>query len=506
MPEIDIQAFNGGINNIVEDHLLDTHFSKDLRNCRINDGAITNAVAPKVFEGILDPGLKYQTGNRSLLKFGTNYYWSDNDTGELDSSLGYMGVTTPLTKPAATQGVIGGRFPSGSIYKYLYTYRTVHGFRSAPFSVITPEIFAAPRDLGTIVVRGFDVSIPSEVSDVEIWRTVAGGADYFLAGSVSRWSDGDPEYTDKTLDLTLLENERLDTTSVAGKPGSGRYLTERNSIFYIADGDRVYYSESANPHQYGSLSFITFDDDITAMISTENFTLVFTRNRAYQLTGNSIADIAKGEIPDSQGVKNWQTVSRIKNMPVWISNDGLCSYQPYDNRSGRKITVLSQNIFKVPDGPISAMVANDIYYLFYANETIAFDFLQGMAIYRLDWIFDWAWYDRNNDRIIGKKDAVYYDAEGGDELEFEYLSLEFTAGDMQRLKRMGRMFVDSTEELEFTFYKEGVEAWNFTLKHTGVDQRRQFISPLVQGRRIQVRIQGKGTLRGLTFEYEMKRL
>jgi hypothetical protein len=509
MAEIVVNNFNGGINNIVEPHLLETNFSVDLRNARIQNGAIKSLNGIKVVSDNLDEGLMFQDGQRSVVKYGGTYFWSDNVTGELDSSLGYLGVTTPTTKPSALGGEVGFRFNKGTAYRYFYTFKTADSIRSAPFSVTDTEQFSATKDLNNILVSGFDPVMDDHVVAVEVWRTVDAGADFFKAGEAPRDGYGSEDgivFNDRTLDVALVLNEKYDITNVTGKPATGRFMTERNSIFYIADGDQIFFSEPANPHNYNILNFITFDDTITGAISTENFTLVFTRNRAYQLTGDSIVDIVKQEIPDSQGVKNWQTVSRVKNMPLWISNDGLCAYQPYDNRSGRKIQVLSENIFEIPKNPLYAVVANDVYYLFFEEETVAFDFVLGFRVYRIDWKFDWAWYDKDDDLIIGKKKETFYEAGGGDELDFTYTSPDFIGDDMQRLKQLSRIYADSDNDLEITFFVEGVEVWSFILEHEGINSRRSFIDPVVQGRRIQVKIKSKGILRGITFDYILRRL
>jgi hypothetical protein len=505
MAEIVTAQFNGGINNIVESHLLGPNVSKDLRNCRIQNGAISSNNAPLILDSLPDESLIYQDGKRSLLKFGGVFYWSDNETGELNSSLGYLGVPTPLNKGTVTAGPAGGRFVTGEVYKYFYTYRTTEGFRSSPFSISDVSEFTVTSDLGTMVVSGADATIPDSVSHIEYWRTAANGSVYYLSGTVERWaSEGDIVYEDETTNIELLIQEQYDLTSPAGKPDFGRYLTERNSVFYIAVDDKIYVSEQSNPHAYDQLNFITFDDTITGTISTETYTLVFTRNRAYQITGNSALDFAKQEIPDSQGVANWQTIARVKNMPLWVSNDGLCAYQPYDQRSGRKISVLTHNIFKLPPNSLAAQVANDIYYLFYEDETIAFDFVENMKVYRLDWRFDWGWYDKDDDILVGKKGEVFYDAQGGEEYEWTYLSPEFVAEDMQKLKQFGRMAVDSDGALHIIFYVDGQEVWRNIMEGSG--HRREFISPLVEGRRMQVQIKGTGSMRGVSYEYITRRL
>lgn len=509
METIAIQAFNGGINNVLEPHLLELNYANNLRNCTIHNGAIKSAFGSISIDS-QESELLFQTGNRSIVKWGGQYYWSDNDSGELGSTIGYLGLISPRKKGNARGGVAGGRFLSNKTYQYFYTYRTIDGNRSAPYSTSDFIQYKATTDIGSILLSDFDEdNMPAYATAIELWRTVGNGSDFFKLGEAGRYNrtdDGKITYEDKTIDDVLIFNEKYDLTQPDGIQSSGKYLCERNSVFYIASGDRVYFSKQSNPHSYPELNYLTFDDTVTGMLATEDFTMVFTRNRPYYIAGDSIADIRKVEIPDSQGVSNWKTIGKVRNMPIWVSNDGLCAYQPYDNRSGRKITVLTENLFNLPLSSLSACVANDVYYLFYKNETIAFDFLDSLKIYYLDWAFEWAWYDRDNDVLVGKKGETYYDVSGGDQLTFEYTSPEFTANDMQRFKQMGRMHVDANCALTFTYYADGVEKWSYVLPYNGVDQRTEYISPLVMGRRIQVKISGKGTLRGLRFDYIIRRL
>jgi len=504
MKTLELLDFSGGINDVIEPHLLDVRFAQNVKNCIIHNGAIKSnkdmvSTETKVSE------LIYQTGERSIVKWGGAYYWTDNAGGENGSTLGYLGINKPVKLPAASNGVPGGRFPVGDQYSYTYTYISYDRFRSGAVSPTKFTIHIPSIDLGSVILTDFDdeADWPEQSIAIEVWRTLANSAVFYKVGELDRFAD-DKIFIDKISDRELILREQLDVADEL--PINGKYLCEKNSVFYMASEDRVYFSKQNNPHAYPALQFVTFDDTITGMIAAENYVMVFTLNRAYILTGNSSIDIAKEELPDAQGVSNWKTISRVRNMPVWLSNDGVCAYQAYDQRSGRKITVLSENRVKVPGSAYSAAVANDIYYLFYENETYAFDFLQGLKIYRLDWVLDWAWYDKNLDQLIGKKSEVYYHAGGGDELEFYYLSPEFSMGDMQRLKQLSKIHIDSTGSIEISFIIDKINTWTFTSSHVNMDQRTHFVKAGLNGRRVQLEIKGKGSLRGLRLDYLMRRL
>ena len=103
--------------------MLELTYAQDLRNCLIHNGAI---VSSKGIESV-DPTeseLIYQTGDRSIVKFGNEYYWTDNESGDMNSTLGYLGVPAGRNKASAADGVAGGRFEQGKTYKYFYTYKT----------------------------------------------------------------------------------------------------------------------------------------------------------------------------------------------------------------------------------------------------------------------------------------------------------------------------------------------------------------------------------------------
>lgn len=503
--QIELINFSGGINNIVEPHLIELNYAHDLRNAQVKNGSIESLSGMAPVDAV-DSEIIYQDeGKRSIVKWGGEYFWSDNETGDLGSSQGYLGIEAPTTQIAAATGEAGARFRAGSVYKYIYTFRTADGFRSGPYYFEDSRCeYENGTDIGSVLITGFDENYPEQVVAWEIWRTLADGEEYYKSGELSIWVD-DKTYEDKTIDEFILYNEKIDLVNADTLPKDGKYLCEKNSVFYLASEERVYFSRQSNPHSWPALQFATFDDTINGMIATETYVMVFTRNRAYLLYGDTVADIAKQEIPDSQGVSNWRTIGKVRNMPVWVSNDGVCSYQAYDQRSGRKIHILSEGLIDIPSDAKAACVANDVYYLFYENETIAFDFRQGMKVYKLDWAVDWAWYDRDNDRLIGAVESTHFALGNGSKLEFTYVSPELTMGDMQNLKQLAKVHVDADCDLNFTFIIDGSEKWSFTSSKKYQDERQHFLAPGLNGRRIQFQVKGTGELRGLKFDYMIRR-
>lgn len=135
MPILQQFTFGGGVNNEIEPYLLKSSESADLTNANIESGALI-PYSDKIAVSDPDiPELTYQNGNRSLVKFGTEYYWSDNSDSTLSSTLGFIGLTPPSTPLDVRLGPVSSLFTGNR--KYLYRFLTDEGFRSGPFLIGT---------------------------------------------------------------------------------------------------------------------------------------------------------------------------------------------------------------------------------------------------------------------------------------------------------------------------------------------------------------------------------
>jgi hypothetical protein len=133
MPLFEQFSFSGGVNNEIEPYLLKAEQSADLLNANVNSGALV-PFNDKL--AVTDPNideLTNQNGERSLIKFGTSLYWSDNSDSTLSSTLGYIGITPPTQPLNVTLGPLGDAFTGHR--KYLFRFLTEEGFRSAPFLI-----------------------------------------------------------------------------------------------------------------------------------------------------------------------------------------------------------------------------------------------------------------------------------------------------------------------------------------------------------------------------------
>jgi hypothetical protein len=506
MKELAITNFVGGINDVIEPHLIPLEMSTDLLNADVSNGAVISLKGLVQADIDATSELVYQNGDRQIVEWGNRFYWSDNETSELNSSLGYYGVPAPETAPNISDGVAGGRFVTNSTYTYAYAYATPDGFEGSLNPTLT-NAYTPTTNLGSLIITNFGAP-PEYVTKVVVYRTVANGAIFYRVGSKSLYDqelDGTFIFEDEVSDTQLLLRPQVDLTNLTDAITEGKYLVEKDSVFYVAVGPYVRFSNVNDPMAYPAVNSVTFDTDITGMLAFDEYVFVATRNQVYILLGSSFEDIVKQELPEAQGVKNWRTIQRVRNAPVWVSNDGVCSYQQFDNRSGRRVRVISEDLKTIPDGSVSATVANDVYYLFYDTYSICLDFNRGLKVYRVEWVADWGWYDKDNDKLIIKVGEAYFEAGTGKDLEFLYQSPELTFGDMQNLKQIGRVHVDANCDLAFEYIADGQLKSTYVSKRTDFDQRRFYVPPEWTGRRLQMRVKGIGEMRGIKLEYKFRR-
>lgn len=134
MAELHVNQFDGGILNKICATLLQPNAAVDVIDAQITGGCIEPFNGP-LFTGVIPEDLAYQNeqGSRSIVKFGGVTFWTENESGDISSSLGYVGVTPPSGLPIATPRRQGNRFIGR--YQYLITFISRDGVESAPYAI-----------------------------------------------------------------------------------------------------------------------------------------------------------------------------------------------------------------------------------------------------------------------------------------------------------------------------------------------------------------------------------
>lgn len=417
MAEVKLNSFTKGMNNFLDPFLIGTEFASDLVDVDLTRGVLGSTKASRITSFTNEEDLShYGKLNRSVAKQFGRSYWSIDDAMQAPYYGGNemnLGIEPPKNllqayvfeapseqedtgKKKATskdeeETPIEDVYKLSGKYKYCYCY-VVKGYESAPAEWNKTYYVDVTVESGYVNLYFED--IPEWVEQVKIYRTIDNGTEFYSLALVNRGVVAGGSYTDNTADVDLLLGEVMESLYNLPPPDNGKFLIENQGAFFCAVDDKLYFSEVFNCHAWNPSNWISFDDNITAITTEFQGLLVFTRNRSYKVVGNSIETIEKLEIPTTQGCVNNKTCTSLSNCPIWLSNDGLCTWD------GQSISLLSHGICKIDNTPIIAVGANDCYYLFGKTNTIVYDTRIGGAFYRLSIKAEYAWYDADLDSLF----------------------------------------------------------------------------------------------------------
>ncbi len=266
--------------------------------------------------------------------------------------------------------------------------------------VITEYTGKKTRTTGTLA------SAPSAPFDGYcIYRTVAGGTDYFKLGCVT---GGGTAYMDGKPDVVL--GDPLDTTIDTIAPPAARYIETYKGTLFAAQGNTISFTRlplaaATNADTYWLATdkiLLSADNNITGMQKTSNALLIFTNKNTYELTGFGAQSFRLKVIAQGVGAVSDETIEVDTNGDVFAFNGTLGLYkirtfeQPQDDLSGSvidqdrvKIIRVSSpdidDVFLGTDGSISLDPANypashayydsdnDLYFLYIGQDCFIFD-------------------------------------------------------------------------------------------------------------------------------------
>ena len=629
--------FSGGVNNFIDPQKLSPTQAVDILDAEIVSGSVKSVPVPKDIATPPMPEVSYNPdGNRSLTKFGEEYYWSDNSTGEVSSSLGYMGIIPPESPPKFYKRNLGDRLTG--VMKWACVFLTEEGFISAPassqsevfFTTIdatsqndaakisdlpyfnrrnihtvhysphrtyrthkytqpypspaygylagaivqykgkaykcTADIFNPPSDgSDEIMYRGKltkskvwkwktpaspinapetvpsynspwkeltdDLSVATgsdsivlelphsteaSVSDIMILRAPSVDSNSFY--EVATVPHGTKYFADTIDNKMLIATGRevylfnypppINENPEAGE--GGRYLTTVNEMFYLAVGNRVYFSEQSNPHAWDPLKFIVFDDEVTAIVPTQASVIVFPHNRRFFVSGSTFADLVKVQLPTLQGCPNWRTATTVGNHIVWQSNDGVAVFGKQPEIEGDQGQLLTADRYNFGGIANFAVSANEVYYLFFDDHVVAIDFKHNFTITKrnLPW-YSASVYDENGDRLyLLSPYGVWQEDAAGDDATWSYTSPRLEPApdknEETRLpKKLRRLWIDADNDVDMTVFVDGEERWSKVIKKRARRDLSTYFKAGLIGQDVQFQLSSKGTMRSFTVDFRL---
>lgn len=486
--------FTGGMNDWLHAGLLKENTASLLVDAKTENGKINAVNLPGDLQ-VNDPEKygHYGTRNRSVVKWYGRYYWSENERNAppyFGGNVEGLGVPYPEIQPEleAMAPDAGENGLSGD-YKYCLCFVNDNGWEGAPGSLTE---YYTSITLENQKVKVTSPVFPDGISYAKVYRTGNQGADFYCVGRINE-SGGFLIDNEPDIDLPLLEP--MTSTDNYPPPDKGRYLTESGGVFFLAVGDRVYFSVQGNPHAWPTLNFIGIGNAIKGITPEFQGVLVFTENNSYRVTGAESAEtITKALIPGNQGCINYRSIAHLVNSPIWLSNDGICVW------NGESINIVNTGTLKAERLPLSyAVSANEVYYLFLTDGCIAFDHRQGNIFYRLSFTCDYAWYDENSDRLYLQKGKFLYEFGIGEKSEYKYIS-PYIGGTDLTIKKFYELLITCSEPFILTVLLEDAVHFTEDIK-TGGRKRIKFPFTLT-GQYMQLQIQSKGELSEIAVGYE----
>lgn len=482
-----VSNFAGGMNEIIHPGLLTDNQARLLLDADVISGKIQAAKHPlkTIFSSPLDV-LHFGNRNRSVVKWYDRYYWSDNVALTYSGNAEALGVPYPEEMPK----IVKEKYEPGltGIYKYAITFVNKNGWESAPG---TPSNYYIETELAGEYARLTLPVFPKGIEYAKIYRTIAEGAEFLYVGELH---DSNGMFIDRMDDITASMQSALNTFDDFPPPKNGRYLTEAGSVFFLAVGSNLYYSQAGNPHAWPKTNFIGMGDVITGICAEFQGVLVFTQNNTCRVIGADTPEtITKIGIPGNQGCVNYRSIATLANCPIWLSNDGICIWD------GNNISIISMRIMDTHRLPLKCAVsANDVYYLFGDKGTICYDRRNGGIFYRLSETCDYAWYDGNTDRLyIQKEDGIYIFGEGG-EKSYTYISPDIGGSDLV-YKKIIEVIVNAEGAFTLTVTGDGNSICSIAVNSKG--RHRIKMPHATTARNISLKVIGTGGLNEISLLY-----
>ena len=218
-------------------------------------------------------------------------------------------------------------------------------------------------------------------------------------------------------------------------------------------GQRIHWSKVGFPDYWPARNFLDFNEDVTGLIEVSDGLLVFTQNETHLIRNfPNPATISRTLITNEQGCVHIRTPQFLRGIPIWISNDGICTYQ-----NGR-VVVLSRGLLGseyLRGDIITTEIHNDVYYILYNDRIVTMDqrFLTTLQSGVEQIATNFVEYDTNGVRFIEKFDGedILYGTTatntivemfaGDEDLPMEYVSPKITLTEEERIKLFDRLFV-----------------------------------------------------------------
>lgn len=379
-----------------------------------------------------------------------------------------------------------------STRNYVYTYySSITGFESAPTQA-SDDLACV---INNVVVTNFATTSDATVDAIRLYRIGGTLKDYYLVDTISKTAT---TYTDTKTDLQVLDGTLLTSQDLTIPPVGIKFLTEYNAALFGAIDSTLYFSNPGTVDKWVDYNYVNFPEHITGLGVTQNGLLIFSRNKTWILTGDSLSTYSKYLLNGNQGCISHNTIAYVGNNLLWLGLDGI------NTSVGGSVEVLSwRKLGKLVLNPKIAKVYDNQYYLFHSTGCIVVDFRDGgVRFYTLDLLVRGAYYSSEYDMlyILKPNDIGMYELDTGNTLTYTYKSGWIADNGVTSYKTYKNLYIKSIGTNTLKLYVNG-DLVNTINLVDGVNSV-SFPQTHTRGYYVELEFSGQGEIVEVDFNYE----
>lgn len=303
----------------------------------------------------------------------------------------YRGVKTVVEYPAKVNLILADTWVAGGLngtYQYGYTYYNEDDGTESQLSPVSVE--AVPVN-DSVTLSNLIPSSDSQVTHYKIYRV---GENLLKFTFIKQLAITETSYID-TVEDSLITGKTF-TAYLNGSPITGlKYLRHSYGLFVGAVDSKFYFTRDiGNPNYWPETYYIDFYTTITGIGVSADGIIVFTKYKAYVISGTSASTFVKYQLSGDQGCLNHDTIAELGGNLLFVSTDGIC----IQTRGG--VNVISKLLLgKIELSTINAVIYDEVYYIQLTDGRIlAYDFRYEPSI---------KYYNFNTNYLVVAKDTLY---------------------------------------------------------------------------------------------------
>jgi hypothetical protein len=336
-----------------------------------------------------------------------------------------------------SDGELLRRLPNG-IYQYCYTYYDINTGTESPPSEFSDELEITNNGIRISVFK----SPEPDVTHIRIYRMGGDLSDMTLLVELENKTQ---TYIDRIPDNEIGGNDILASEDWEKPEENLKYLVEYHNMLFACIGNRLRFSNEANPQAWSSYNYIDFPDDITGIMGYQRGLLVFTRRDTYFLNVENETAISKSKFLSNIGCISHFSIQAYKNDVIWAANDGLYSLK--GNFTKNKIGTYFFT------GVTSSGVFGETYLLGTKAGIFVVDFTEGTRFEWLNVVAEGMFVDYDGFYISQNSKLLKLFGSGALDT-LVYKSPLLTGGDITKLKTFKDIYVQYDGDFKIAVYDE----------------------------------------------------